>query len=54
MSTSAEVDAAMEALDGKHVWPGMNCAMVVKRGEKTLQQRRRLKDPAGEPAPPAA
>ncbi|GLC56141.1 hypothetical protein PLESTB_001073100 [Pleodorina starrii] len=41
MSQHPEAVAAIDALDGKHVWEGMDCPMVVKWMDTALQRRRR-------------
>jgi len=39
LTTPQEAQAAIEALDGKHTWPGMDCTMVVKPMDMELQRR---------------
>lgn len=41
MGSHEEAAAAIEALDNKHVWPGMDSPMVVKWMDAQLQKRRR-------------
>lgn len=41
MGSNDEAAAAIEALDNKHVWQGMEAPMVVKWMDAALQKRRR-------------
>lgn len=41
MGSNDEAAAAIEALDAKHVWEGMEVPMVVKWMDAALQKRRR-------------
>jgi CUG-BP- and ETR3-like factor len=41
MGSHEEASNAIEALDNKHVWPGMDSPMVVKWMDAQLQKRRR-------------
>ena len=41
MHTHKDAEAAIEALDNRHVWEGMNSPMVVKWMDNALQRRRR-------------
>lgn len=41
MGSNDEAAAAIEALDNKHVWEGMEAPMVVKWMDAALQKRRR-------------
>lgn len=41
MGSNDEAAAAIEALDNKHVWDGMEAPMVVKWMDAALQKRRR-------------
>lgn len=41
MSANDEAAAAIDALDNKHVWEGMDAPMVVKWMDAALQKRRR-------------